>query len=298
MANKFKQAMDLLHRGKLDEAKKILSKMEKQQPNNPDILYNLGMIHSEHGEYDLALDKLQRCTKIAPNHVNALVALGLANFRDGNLKQAECHYLEALRKDPENIYALQNLGGLYAKEKRLEDAISVFEKGERFAPEHPNFLYGIALAHYDLGNLKESEEYYRKILDRGVEDHFTELARTGLSQIAHSSFKTEAPRMDAVMYCLAALEKFSEMPIPDVHRVTFEIAMLGRNGLSVDDPSRKYKLDSMPGDFTGLQLVSYMYVGFQMIEPSMDIGFDLSSEYETAKALFSKKVENEKRTIL
>lgn len=298
MANKFKQAMDLLSRGRLDEAKKILAKMEKQQPNNPDILYNLGMIHSEHGEYDLAIDKLHKCINIAPNHVNARVALGLAYFRDGDPNKAEFHYLEALQKDPENIYALQNLGGFYAKEKRLEEAIATFEKGERFAPEHPNFLYGIALAHQDLGNLKKSDEYYRKILDRGVEDQFTELARTGLSQNAHSSFKTKAPRMDTVMYCLAALEKFSEMPIPDVHRITFEIAMLGRNGLIVDDPSRSYGLDSMPGDFTGLQLVSYMYVGFQMIEPTMEIGFDLSAEYETAKALFSKKVEHEKRTIL
>ena len=298
MSNKFEQAMDLLNRGKLHEAKKILSKMEKQQSNNPDILYNLGMIHSEHGEYDLAIDKLQRCVKIAPNHGNALVALGLAHFKKDNISKAEFYYQEALRKDPENIYALQNLGGLYAKENRLEEAINIFEKGERFAPEHPNFLYGLALAYQDLGKLKKADEYYRKILDRRAEDQFTELARKGLSQIAHSSFKTKAPRMDAVMYCLAALEKFSEMPIQDVHRITSEIALLGRNGLSVDDPNRTYKLDSMPGEFTGLQLVSYMYVGFQMIEPSMDIGFDLSAEYQTAKALFSKKVENEKRTIL
>jgi hypothetical protein len=32
-----------------------------------------------------------------------------------------------------------------------------------------------------------------------------------------------------------------------------------------------------------------MYVGFKQIEPSMDVGFDLSKEYEAAQQLFSKK---------
>ena len=44
-------------------------------------------------------------------------------------------------------------------------------------------------------------------------------------------------------------------------------------------------LQSLPGTFSGLQLTCYMYVGMQMVSPSMDIGFDLSLEYQAAKRL-------------
>jgi tetratricopeptide (TPR) repeat protein len=298
MSKKFKQAMELIGRGKVAEARKSLEKLEMEEPNNSDVLYNLGMIYSDLGKYNAAIERLQRCLKISPTHVNAQVALGLAHLRSGDFNKAETHFLETLAKDPENIYALQNLGGLYAKQKRFDEAISIFERGERFAPNHPNFLYGLALIYQDLGRLKESDIYYRKLLDRDSEDEFTELARKGLSEIAFSGFKNKVPRMDAVMYCLAALEKFSSMEYFIVKEITFEIGMLGRSGLNVDDPSRTYNLTSLPGDFTGLQLVCYMYIGFKMIDPSMDIGFDLSHEYEAAKALFSKKEGNEEGTIL
>jgi len=48
-------------------------------------------------------------------------------------------------------------------------------------------------------------------------------------------------------------------------------------------------LQSMPGKFSGLHLLCYEYVAFQQIAPGKDIGFDLSAEYGTARALFEKK---------
>ncbi len=62
--------------------------------------------------------------------------------------------------------------------------------------------------------------------------------------------------------------------------------MLGRNGLDVNNPERKYRLHNLPGEFSGLQLVSYMYVAFQQVAPQEDIGFDLSQEYQQALKLF------------
>lgn len=129
MNKKLKQAMELISRGKMTEARKSLEKLEKLEPNNSDVLYNLGMIYSDTGNYNAAIERLQRCLKISPTHVNAQVALGLAYLRSGDSNKAETHFLETLGKDPENIYALQNLGGLYAKQKRFDEAISIFEGG-------------------------------------------------------------------------------------------------------------------------------------------------------------------------
>jgi hypothetical protein len=45
----------------------------------------------------------------------------------------------------------------------------------------------------------------------------------------------------------------------------------------------------MPGKFSGLQLVSLMYVGLKLTAPEQNYGFDLAAEYKTAKELFEKK---------
>ena len=95
--------------------------------------------------------------------------------------------------------------------------------------------------------------------------------------------------MDAVMYCLSALEKFDELGPSKRQSITYEISLLGSNGFDINDPSPKYTLSSMQGKFSGLQLVSYMYVGLKQMGPAIDAGIDLSKEYEAAMSLFKKK---------
>jgi hypothetical protein len=41
----------------------------------------------------------------------------------------------------------------------------------------------------------------------------------------------------------------------------------------------------LPGKFPGLQLLCIEYIGFKQIDPSVDLGFDLSAEYAAALAL-------------
>ena len=88
--------------------------------------------------------------------------------------------------------------------------------------------------------------------------------------------------MDAVLYCLGALDRFAKMTPDEVQKVGFEIAILGMNGLDVNDSTPKYRLRSLPGEFSGLHLVSIEYVAFKQVLPDQDIGFDLSIEYRMA----------------
>jgi len=45
-------------------------------------------------------------------------------------------------------------------------------------------------------------------------------------------------------------------------------------------------LHSLPGEFTGLQLVSYMYVSIKQMDKKMDAGIDFLKEYALALNLF------------
>jgi hypothetical protein len=71
----------------------------------------------------------------------------------------------------------------------------------------------------------------------------------------------------------------------EIQKISFEIGIKGMDGLDINNPSKKYTIRSMQGEFTGLQLISYMYVGFKVFAPEQNIGIDLSREYNAAKKL-------------
>ena len=80
-------------------------------------------------------------------------------------------------------------------------------------------------------------------------------------------------------------QKFEDMSHDKVKSVAFEIAVLGQGGLDINAPDAQYTLKSLPGTYSGLRLVSMMYVGFKVINPSLDGGIDLSREYAHARKL-------------
>ena len=94
--------------------------------------------------------------------------------------------------------------------------------------------------------------------------------------------------MDAVFYLLDAMRLFRGKSRQEIQEITFEIGMLGKYGLDINDPQESHVLRALPGrTFSALQLVCIMYAGFKRIEPGMDIGVDLASKFKRwARILF------------
>jgi Tfp pilus assembly protein PilF len=94
----------------------------------------------------------------------------------------------------------------------------------------------------------------------------------------------------SMMYCLGALERYENMNNEDILKIAGEIALLGQTGIDYTKADRRYSLQSIPGEqFSGLQLMCLMYVGFQKIDPSMNVGMDLKDAYEMALKLHKPK---------
>lgn len=119
-----------------------------------------------------------------------------------------------------------------------------------------------------------------------------EIAEAGRNRITQVKFRKAGGelRPDVLTYCGNAIRMFEAMSKDEVQRITLEIAMLGAKGFSVNDPSKKYQLRSRSGDFSGLHLLCLEYVGFKIIDPTVDIGFDISAEYaEALRKLFGER---------
>jgi hypothetical protein len=65
---------------------------------------------------------------------------------------------------------------------------------------------------------------------------------------------------------------------------------LGTAGIDPFNKEKKYHLASIPGKtFSGLHLLSFMYVAWQIVDPSLPTNLDFKSEYEMAKQMFPGK---------
>jgi tetratricopeptide (TPR) repeat protein len=252
----------------------------------------LGMAYSDVGQFDRSIELLNRLLQHEPKNVNGRVALGVALMRNNQEARALQELKASVQDDPDNSWAHRNLGALLAKAGKLEDALPHMRKAAELNPDDQRAWYGLGQVLEEIGKREEADNAYRKTVDLDEFTDVAELARQARSRIAQKTFRSVTPqmeRMDAVMYLLGALEKFEGMPPEEIQQVGFEIAMLGTKGLDVNDPTPKYQIRTLPGTFSGLHLVCYEYAAFKEFAPEMDIGFDLSAEYRSARALFQKK---------
>jgi tetratricopeptide (TPR) repeat protein len=284
----FEDAIRKLQHGQLKEGQQILETLLERDPANPDLLYNLGMCYSEQGLFEKSLKALKKCVAIAPDYVNAYAALGFSYEQAGQGQEAIKILEQGLERNPKNYYILKNLGAMYVGTDQLDKAIECLEIADEVMPGTPEILYGLAVVYEQKGMVSSADLMYKRVIEESNDPKFVQLAEEALTRIGMETLKSVGLRYDAVMYCLGALEKFTQMGIGEVQRITFEIGLLGQGGLDINNPQRKYTLDSMPGEFTGLQLLCTMYTGFQMIDPAVDVGADLSKEYQAALAMFEK----------
>ena len=74
--------------------------------------------------------------------------------------------------------------------------------------------------------------------------------------------------MDAVFYPGWALRLFHGKSPEEIREMSFEIGMIGRHGLDINDPKSSHVLRALPGRvFSARELVCIMFAGFKRIEP-------------------------------
>lgn len=284
-------ALDLLNQGDIKKAIPILESLARERPRNSEVLYNLGIAHSELGEFDQAIMRLKQLVKIDPTHANGLVGLGVAYQRLGNAALAEQFLTRAVEVEPSNPYAQRNLGSVLGGGGKLPAAIAHLRKAHELAPNDPAATFGLGRSLVDLGDDDGVDEGYKllkEVIARFPGTKFDELAREACTAVAAKSMRARVGgglRPDVVMYIVSAMDVFAKQGDAKRREIAFEIAMLGTKGLDINDPMPKYQLKSLPGNFSGLNLSAIMYAAFRQMEPSLNTGIDYSKEYDAAAAL-------------
>lgn len=271
---------------------RLLRLVLRVRPNDAGALQNLGMALSDQGQLDEAIVLLRRAAEINPSSANTQVALGVAYSRKGDTQQSFKALETAVQLDPENPYALRNLAGSLLKQgQELPRAERCFRQALVALPNDQLSWLGLGQVLETQERVDDADDAYRRALELNPHSELAESAKQGRSRIAERNMRKAAVgglRMDAVMYCAGALEKIASMSDQEIQKIAVEIATVGMNGINPNDSKKRYRLKSLPGEFSGLQLLSYFYVTWKRFKPEMDIGFDLSKEYATALSMQKK----------
>lgn len=92
-----------------------------------------------------------------------------------------------------------------------------------------------------------------------------------------------AGSMAVTMHLVDAINFYEGKDEKEIQSVAFEIAMLGRQGLDPTNIDKRYSLNSIPErEFSPLQLLAYMFAGFQELDDSVDTELGFDEEYEQA----------------
>ena len=227
----------MLKRGEYKQAILVLELLISDQAEDPVLLYNLGMAYSDLGKIDRALVLLRRLMTVQPDHANGRVALGVALTRQGKYEEARLELERAVADDPANSWAQRNLGACLLNLKRPADAVGYLRIASELNPADERTWYGLGQALELTGDDAGADEAYKQLLAINDIGEVAELARKARSRIAAESFRSVVPgvpRMDAVFYCVDALERFEQMTPGEVHKIGVEIAIQGMTGLDIN----------------------------------------------------------------
>ena len=280
--------LGLLQHGYIDDALPGLEAMYGMV-DDPDICFNYGVALSELGRVEESLAPLNKCLNLDPSYDNAAIAIGVSLSKLERYDEAEVVLKAAAKVQPDNALIKQNLAATLARAGKFAEALPYFRQAVSLAPNNPAALMGLANCLDSLdANQDEALKVYKDLLKRFPDSQFAEAAKRVLNRAGQADLRkvvNDGIRPDAIEYMIAAMKRFAKLPREQVGRVAMEIALLGQSGLEINNPSKRYSLTNLDGDFSGLQLLCYMHVGMALFDPAVDCGSGLQREYKIAKGM-------------
>jgi len=130
-----KTVYSLLKQRKYPEALEVFQNLYHQYPDEPDVLYNFGIVLNALRDYIGGARVLEKLVSIDPEYENGKVALGYSYINMDKVEEGIAILEDARASDPDNLLLLETLGAGYGKTNRFELALEVFSRAESLQPE-------------------------------------------------------------------------------------------------------------------------------------------------------------------
>jgi tetratricopeptide (TPR) repeat protein len=160
----------------------FLESLLEESPDDPEVFYNLGVIHGETQRQQEAIGYMQRVLELNPDHAGALNYIGYSWAEQGmRLDEAEALIVRALEIRPDDGYITDSLGWVYYMRARplmerghssegralLERSIAELEKAAELTGGDPVISEHLGDAYLLLEDKQRALELYEEALQLG-----------------------------------------------------------------------------------------------------------------------------------
>lgn len=150
--------------GQPDKTVEWISQAIAANPNQPLFLHSLGIVWAERNEQQKAIDSFQKVLAIQPNHPDALYQLGNCLRKQNKHTEAMACYRQAIALQPALYDAHLCLGNLLRTEGKIAEAIACYRKTIEIYPNHQNAYTNLGSLLAEQGDTTEAIACYRQAL--------------------------------------------------------------------------------------------------------------------------------------
>jgi hypothetical protein len=129
--------------------------------------YNLGLIHQQRGELDLAKQRFERAVQIDEEEIDAHYQLGRIARAQKRLADAVKHFEQVVSRNQAHAqYEIwREVGSTYLAANQFEDARMALDQFLEHRPSDPEGLYLLGRAHAGLGHQREAASLMEKCIE-------------------------------------------------------------------------------------------------------------------------------------
>ena len=162
------RAAELLSQGKLDDAYWSVRKAIEEDPRYLNVYNTLGVIYQHHGDPLEAEQTLRYAMSQAPDNTIFLANLAQTLESEGKTAEAATLRVRLAQLEPYPPFHFFNLGQEAMAHGDYTRARDMFERELERVPDYHEFNFWLALANYQLGNLKAAETQMARALENST----------------------------------------------------------------------------------------------------------------------------------
>lgn len=143
--------------GNTEKAMESYNSALVDDPNNPDLFYNRGLLHYMAESYDNAAADFIKVIELNPEDATAKIHLGTSYLYIGEKYQKERQNLETEEGDASKIKDLK-----MSEQSNYKKALKCLEDASLKEPNNTNLWYNLGVVYVRLGMPKKGEEAFKK----------------------------------------------------------------------------------------------------------------------------------------
>jgi len=157
-------------KGQQDEVIKVLTGAINSNEADAGTYTTLGMIYQKSGKFPLALDMYQKAAQLDPQNLDILSSLAECQAKTGDRNGAIISYEQVIMMNSKVEKEYKELGDLYMKDGRNDQAIGVYKKYLEKVPADQEIAKNVGLMLYQKKQYPEAIKFFDLVKEKGAND--------------------------------------------------------------------------------------------------------------------------------